>query len=271
MTHTLKFAGLVMLTLVMLSACHKKPKDEAAPVPPPVAASPMSFTKADADVDVRLTLPDPIKLYPELHTRLYKEGEATLIAFIDQARKDHAQNSADGFIEQPYSHAIDWKISAQSQRLVSLFAKEDDFQGGAHPNHTFQTLLWDKTGKDLLPAARLFASGADFKPIDAYVCRQIEAERSKRAGEPVSQGGSGFACPKFAESHLILIPSVQAGKIGAIGALYAPYDVGPYAEGAYEIRVPQAMLTGLLAPEFAGQFGGEAVKAEALAEPVSKP
>ena len=271
MTHTLKFAGLVMLTLVMLSACHKKPKDEAAPVPPPVAASPMSFTKADADVDVRLTLPDPIKLYPELHTRLYKKGEATLIAFIGQARKDHAQNSADGFIEPPYSHTIDWKISAQSERLVSLFAEEDDFQGGAHPNHTFEAILWDKTGKDIIPAARLFASGADFKPIDAYVCRQIEAERSKRAGEPISQGGSGFACPKFAESHLILIPSVQAGKIGAIGALYAPYDVGPYAEGAYEIRVPQAMLTGLLAPEFAGQFGGEAIKAEALAEPVSKP
>ncbi|CAL4868299.1 hypothetical protein MMA231_02580 [Asticcacaulis sp. MM231] len=271
MTHTLKFAGLVLLTLVTVSACHKKPKDEAAPGAPPVVAAPMSFAKSDADVDVRLSLPDPIKLYPELHARLYQEGVATLTAFIDQARKDHAQNSSDGFIEPPYSHAIDWKISAQSERLVSLFAEEDDFQGGAHPNHTFQTLLWDKTGKDLLSASHLFAPGADFKPINSYVCRQIEAARSKRAGEPITQGGSGFACPKFAESRLILLPSVQTGKIGAIGALYAPYDVGPYAEGAYEIHVPQAMLTGLIAPEFASQFGGEAVKAEALAKPVSKP
>ncbi len=103
--------------------------------------------------------------------------------------------------------------------------------------------------------------------VDAFVCKQIEAERSKRAGQPVSQASDGFACPKIADSRLILIPSTVTGKIGAVDALFAPSEVGPYAEGPYEIRVPQAQLQGVIAPEFADQFGGDAVKDQALPDP----
>ncbi len=260
--------GLALGALVAISACHKAPK-ESQPVATvkPAAPVPLSIANSNADAQVNLTLPEPIRLYPELHARLFNEAQTTLTAFMDQAHKDRAQNSADGIEEPPYYHSIVWKIAAQTPRLVSVFSEEDDYQGGAHPNHTIQTLLWDKTAKAEIDPRRLFRIGADFKAIDAYLCHQIEAERSKRAGEPVSQSGSGFACPKFAESRLVLIPATTGGKIGAIDALYAPYDVGPYAEGPYEIRVPQTLLTDVLAPEFADQFGGEAVKDQALSDP----
>ena len=252
---------LALAALVALAACQKKPKEGAAPAnTPPATVAPLAFAKQDADAEVQLTLPEPIKLYPALHARLYNEGQATLTAFIDQAHRDRAQNSADGIEVPPYSHSITWQISAQSPRLVSLYAVEDDYQGGAHPNNTYQALLWDKSANDLVSTGKLFTPGADFRNIDTYVCKQIEAARSKRAGTPISQTGSGFSCPKFAESLLVLIPSLSEGKIGAIDALYGPYDVGSYAEGPYEIRVPQAMLTSILAPEYAGQFGGEPVK-----------
>jgi hypothetical protein len=34
--------------------------------------------------------------------------------------------------------------------------------------------------------------------------------------------------------------------------LFAPYDVGPWAEGKYDLLVPAAAVRPLLKPEFAG-------------------
>ena len=260
--------GLAASTLA-LSACHPKPKTEAASDKPPATVAPLGFALPDKDVQVTLTLPEPIKLYPELHTRLYNEGKAELTAFVDQAHKDRAEASASGMDEPAYYHFINWKIAAQSTRLVSLYAEEEEYAGGAHPNSSFQALLWDKTKDDLISPARLFANGADMKSVDAYVCKQIEAERSKRNSEPTSQTGSGFDCPKFADSKLILIPSTVSGKIGAIDALFAPYEVGPYAEGPYEVRVPQSQLRSVLASDYSDQFAGDAVKDVALPDPDS--
>ena len=260
--------GLALGMVMAATACQRTPKTQQAP-PAALATAPVPLTIAssNADAQVSLTLPEAIKLYPDLHARLYTEAQTTLTAFMDQAHKDRAENSADGIEEPPYYHTIGWKITAQTPRFLSLLSEADDYQGGAHPNHILRTLLWDKIAKAEIAPKRLFKAGADFKTINAYLCHQVEAERSKRAGEPISQSGSGFACPKFITSRLVLIPVAAGGKVGAIDALYAPYDVGPYAEGPYEIRVPQAMLGDVLAPEFADQFGGEPVKERALSDP----
>lgn len=269
---TLRLAVAIALgVLVTVTACQKKPAEQqtASPVatapagPPP----PLTIANSNADAQVNLTLPEGIKLYPELHSQLFSQGQSELTAFMDQAHKDRAQNSADGIEEPPYYHSIVWKISAQTPRLVSVYAEADDYQGGAHPNHTIETLLWDRNTRAAIETRRLFQANADFRTIDGYLCRQIEAARSKRVGEPISQVRSGFACPKFADSRLVLIPATAGDTIGAVDALYAPYDVGPYAEGPYEIRVPQTLLTSVIAPEFAAQFGGEPVAQQALSDP----
>jgi len=264
-TTALTTAAVLALSL---SGCDHKPKTQTSnDGKPPATVAPLAFAKTDADAAVTLSLPEPIKLYPELHSRLYGEGEKELTDFLADAHKDRAQQSADGIEVPAYSHTIAWKISAQTPKLVSVFAQEDDFRGGAHPNSTFQAMLWDTAKKQEVPASSLFAPGADMKAVDAYVCHQIEAERSKRLGEPTTQAGTGFSCPSLTASRLILVPSTIKDKAGAIDALFAPYEVGPYVEGPYEIRVPQAQLTGVLNPEYADQFAGEPVKDTALADP----
>ena len=263
-------ASAALLLAGMITACSRQPDTEhmhAGANTAPGVNVPLGFALTNPDAQVTLSLPEPIKAYPELHQRLYKDGETTLTAFLDQAKKDRAEQSADGFPVPAYFQKIDWKISAQSPRLLSVYAEQNDFEGGAHPNTSFRTLLWDKTRAALIPTAELFSPDADLKGVDDYVCQQIEAQRAKRTGQPVSESGSGFNCPKFSESRLILVPSTQPGKIGAIDALYAPYDVGPYAEGPYEVRVPQSQLKGLVAPEYADQFAGDAAGGTAFADP----
>ena len=264
-------AALAALTLLAVSACNQKAKTEKPSDKPPATVAPLAFANKNADAEVTLTLPEPIKLFPDLHTRLYTEGEKDLKAFMADAHKARTDQATDGIDVPAYYKSVNWRIAAQSPRLLSLFAELEVYEGGAHPNSVFDVRLWDKSKKELINTAKLFATGADMKALDAYVCHQVEVERSKRLHEPTTQAASGFACPKFADSRLILIPSTVTGKIGAIDALYAPYEVGPYAEGSYEIRVPQSQLQGLVNPDFADQFAGEAIKDNALPDPVDAP
>ncbi len=260
----------VAAVALTLTGC-SKPKGDAAGQTGANATDaanvPLDFANTTNDAQVSLNLPKPILDFPELHERLYKDGETTLTAFVDQAHKDRAEQSADGFPVPAYYQKIEWKISAQSPRLLSVYAEDNKFDGGAHPNMVFRTLLWDKTKSALIPVAELFSPDADMAPVDTFVCHQIEAERSKRLGQPTTEAASGMTCPKFAESKLVLMPSTQAGKIGAIDALYAPYDVAPYAEGPYEVRVPQSQLKGVIAPQYADQFAGDAIAETAFADP----
>ncbi len=262
-------ALIVLTAFTALTACHKPPqKDAEKPLaPPPLSTAPLSFNKTTDDADVSLTFPETIRVLGPLHDRLYTEGQSELSAFVDKAHKDRAELVADGFPVPAYYSHVEWKITAQGSRLVSLFAVQDAFNGGAHPNSTFQALLWDKGRNDLIDPSALFIPGADLKPVDAYLCQQIETERSRRAHRPLSQRRSGFTCPKLSDSRLILIPATQGGKIGAIDALYQPYEVGAYSEGPYEIRVPQGQLKGLLNPEYAAEFAGEPVAATGLQFP----
>lgn len=267
--HSRHSQALILIALALaagavLNGCHSKPKGEGQADKPPVTVAPLGFSHGDADAQVALSLPDGIKVYPTLHTQLYNEGEQTLKAFMAQAHKDRAQQKADGIDVPAYSHTITWKIAGQNPRLLSLFSEEDDYQGGAHPSNSFQVRLWDKRSNALVPVSSLLASGADLSAVDAYVCHQVEAERSKREGTPTTQANSGFSCPKFADSRLILIPAQTGDKFGAIDVLYAPYEVGPYSEGTFEIRVPQNLLKGAINPDYADQFGGEPVKDMAL-------
>lgn len=259
-------AAIVALSL---SGC-SKPKGEATGQGGNGATAtnvPLDYADTTSDAQVSLTLPKPILDFPELHESLYKDGETTLTAFVNQAHKDRAEQSADGFPVPAYYQKIEWKISAQSPTLLSIYAEDNRFDGGAHPNMEFRAVLWDKTKNASIPVAELFSHDADMTPIDTYVCHQIEAERSKRLGQPTTEAASGMTCPKFVESKLILIPSTQSGKIGAIDALYQPFDVAPYAEGPYEIRVPQSQLKGLIAPQYADQFAGDAIAETAFADP----
>lgn len=258
---TIARLSLVALALLGMAGCDNKPKTEkAASGDKPLTVAPLGFAKADADAEVRLTLPEAIRSHPELHTQLYTNGERKLKEFITSAHTARTGQAAEGIEAPTYFHSINWKIAAQNPRLLSLYAEEDDFQGGAHPNSTFEALLWDRSAKELINTARLFRTGADLSAANAYVCQQVEIERSKRTGEPTTQANSGFACPRLADSRLILIPSTVSGKFGAIDVLFAPYEVGPYAEGPYVIRIPQTVVSAQLNPEFADQFAGEAAK-----------
>ena len=55
----------------------------------------------------------------------------------------------------------------------------------------------------------------------------------------------------------MLAPSTTPGKAGGLIFLIGPYQVGPYAEGGYEVAIPQSVFRSLLAPAYADEFAGQ--------------
>jgi len=227
---------------------------------------PLTYSQGDVSAEVSLTLPEDFRRFPALHETLYSESEAELKAFVATAIQTRADLQKEGFDSPPYFRSSVWHLSAENTQLASFYAEHTEFTGGAHGNMNFQTILWNKADNQPLDTAALFVPNADFKAIDAYLCTQVEVERSRRTETPTRQSDTGFTCPRLSESRLILIPSTLPDRFGAVEALYAPYDVAPYAEGPYRIRIPQNLLRGVIAPDYRQNFAGEAVSSPAEAD-----
>jgi hypothetical protein len=130
------------------------------------------------------------------------------------------------------------------------------YTGGAHGNSTFDALVWDRGSRpDALETRALFADVPSFEEavLNPY-CKALGPARLERIGE----AGLGTAiediCPLISE--LTVSFATSDGKtIDRIVLLSAPYVVGSYAEGSYEIEVPVTDdILALLRPEYRDQF-----------------
>jgi hypothetical protein len=202
---------------------------------------------------VALRLPAEIADYPALHTLLYDRETAGLKTFAAKAQADH--KASDGkFPWRPYNRQAQWMLTAEAAPLVGLRALWFEDTGGAHPNHGASTLIWDTATNKEIPSKALFRSDADMSALDKAICDAVARAKTHRDGAvPLNDM---FSCPKWDQTVLVLAPSTTPGKAGGLTALIDPYVVGPYSEGDYEVTVPVSAFQALLAPAYAGAFGG---------------
>lgn len=246
-----------------LAACDRKPapppvETPAAPTAPIAAAPapmarPLAFDQTDTAAKVALRLPAEIANYPALHTLLYDREVAGLRTFAAKAAADHKASTGQ-FPWRPYNRQGQWFLAADAAPLVSLRALWFEDTGGAHPNHGGASLLWDTAANREIQPKALFREGVDMTVLDKAICDAVAQAKTRREG--ATPLNDMFSCPKWSQTVLALAPSAIPGKIGGLTALIDPYVVGPYSEGDYEVTVPAAAFQGLLAPAYAGAFGG---------------
>ena len=247
-----------------LAACDRKPAQPpqapaattapvaAAPAPAP-AARPLAFDQTDPAAKIALRLPAEIAAFPTLHTMLYNREVAGLRTFAAKAETDRKASTGQ-FPWRPYNRQGRWFLAADAAPLVNLRALWFEDTGGAHPNHGGASLLWDNVANREIQPQALFRDGADVTVLDKAICDAVATAKTHREGAvPLSDM---FACPKWSQTVLVLAPSTTPGKAGGLTAIIDPYVVGPYSEGDYEVTVPVSAFQGLLAPAYAGAFGG---------------
>lgn len=262
---------LACAAAAVLSGC-KRREAEAPPAPPPATAAattpaeagaPMAYESKNQFAEVKLALPEAIKAQPDLHAQLYAAGVRDLRTFVEGSQADRTEAGGDES-QQPYTRSITITPAAETGKLVSLRRLTEEYTGGAHGNTLYSAVLWDKAIKRQLSFADLFRRGADLGALNRALCEAINVARKARGATDVitlGEATSGWACLAASEYPFVLAAGNTPGKAGGLTFLIEPYRVDAYANGAYEITLPQAAFRSLLAPAYADEFAGAPLKA----------
>lgn len=269
-THTLRLPLILLALPLALAACNREaeapaPAEVAADAGPAAletpAASPSNLTFADKTehATVSLTLPEGIKAEPDLHARTYAEEVRSLRQFEEGALAARTEAEGDEGMP-PFEKTVTVTVAGQTGRLFSLRREAFDYSGGAHPNTLTTGIVWDRSLKRVIGAPELFRKGADLTALDQALCTAVNAARRTRVPDArtITLGGrDGWSCPRAGETPFVLAPGDQAGKAGGLIFLIGPYQVGPGAEGGYEIAIPQTAFKSMVATAYAGEFAGQ--------------
>lgn len=259
--------GVAVAALALVWGCKKPeaPAHKGAPPPvvaadgtPAATASPMSYSATSPAAEVELKLPPALAHEPDLHARLYAEAVRDLKAFAEGAANERAESEGeegDTAPTQPYSKSIDWSVAADTSKLMSLSSISSEYSGGAHGNAAYASILWDKALKRLIAPTALFGPGAD-AAMDKALCDALIAEKKSRLGDNYTPPGPEWSCPRWRDTPFVLTASTTPGKAGGLTFLLAPYLVGAYAEGTYEVTVPLSAFARYLKPAYADEFAG---------------
>lgn len=184
------------------------------------------------------------------------------------ARKTQARTTFDDMKKEgntgpawPWEVMISWEYTAKAGDIVSLMGSAYEFTGGAHGNVQFDTHV-ARTNGAVLKATDMLQGGIT-PALVIGLCEALKVEKVKRIGtatvydDPVNCAGPD-ANVKVESAKFALASSSENNKFGGILVYWAPYEVGPYVEGPYEVVVQQEVFAQDLRPEFKPLFGGTA-------------
>jgi len=160
-----------------------------------------------------------------------------LAAFAREERKNAKEG---GYDYRQVSMSVGWSVVTELPQWLSLLASLGSYEGGAHPNHNYDALLWDKAAGRARAVSDLFVSKDAFrKAIRADFCRALDRQREEKRMEPVTHASDDpfEVCIDPLESTVILGSSTRKA-FDRIGVVIAPYAAGPYVEGDYEVTLP---------------------------------
>ena len=157
--------------------------------------------------------------------------------------------------------------SAVDGRYVSIVRADYENTGGAHPNSTSDTILWDKSAGKRISIRPFFTetedNGPTMKAMRQGIVISLQAEKKQRGLEDSDVSAIEAIEPKLLKiGPVSLAPSTAKGKSSGLTFHYSPYAVGSYAEGGYVAFVPWETLQPYLTPEGVRIFGGSRPKGD---------
>ncbi|HYI30737.1 MAG TPA: hypothetical protein VD863_23085, partial [Bradyrhizobium sp.] len=157
--------------------------------------------------------------------------------------------------------------SVVNGRYVGIVRDDYEYAGGAHPNRSADTILWDKTARKRISIRPFFLEtaddGATLKAMRQGVIASLKLEKKARGAEGADLNLIEGIEPKLLKiGPVSLAPSTESGKSAGLTFHYAPYVVGSYAEGSYVAFVPWETLKPYLTPEGMAIFAGARPKGD---------
>ncbi|MDQ8728544.1 DUF3298 domain-containing protein [Bradyrhizobium sp. LHD-71] len=234
---------------------------------PAQAAPKAAIATRTKAVEITVTLDDAIKAKPELAVNILGESKR----WVDRERREadrEWQNSPELFRGgRRWTFERDYAVtSVVAGRYISILRTDYTNTGGAHPNTTLETVLWDDQAKKRISIRPFFNDLADnsraLVEIQNAVISSLIVEKKDRGTYEVNDNDwfKNVQPSLFKIGAVVLEPSTEPGKSSGLTFHYSPYAVGAYAEGAYTAFVPWRILQPYLTPEGQAIFGGDKPK-----------
>lgn len=215
---------------------------------------------------ISIRLPDNIEsLHPDLAEGLRERANAGTETFIETAEADREAAREKGFEFQPHSLDVKWaEVGPKEGRLTGYLGIYSTYTGGAHPNVSFDVLNWDREAEAFLSVPDLFTDPEQAKTIimEALKERLLAAKNERLNGteEERKEMLETWVEPAFQDNrsafrNVTIARSSDPLLAGGLVYHFAPYEVGAYAEGIYEIGVPYTVFEDELKSGYADAFG----------------
>lgn len=270
MTRHLRLFVCISLSALVLVACKREAAAPAAPAAPQ-AAVPAAVGAPAPLQDVVETTPRYIIgiSYPKSAAR-YPGLASALEAYAAAARKDLMQ-AVEGLGNDkpvaPYDLSLSFTELLDSPTLVAVAADGSSYTGGAHGAPLIARFVWLPQQQRMLTAADLIPDPKGWQVVSEFVREQLHTALSQRmeadevppsdriemlknAGEMIDAGTEAKAM-SFAQFEPVV---GTGGRLAALRFVFAPYQVGPYADGTQTVEVPAAVLLPHVAPAYRNLF-----------------
>lgn len=237
----------------------------AADEPKPVIAI------EDKTIEASVVIDPALKAHPALYEKLLSSGKRQ----YDKARSEAAaefKSTPDLFSDgRKFFYKRTDRLRSAIGPYVSIVRSDDTYEGGAHPNHVVDTLLWNTQAQrfiNIKPFFKEMADGGLALTQLVHVIRVALAAEKKARGIEVGDADKDEwlinVKPKITGiGGIALAPSTESGKSAGLIAYFSPYAVGPYAEGEFSVFIPYAAFAATLSPQGAALFGGRRPQGDA--------
>lgn len=216
---------------------------------------PVSIDRQSKLLDFTYGWPGEAAGIPQLNARFRSQMEKAYSEARKYAQEDLALTRKQKRDYNQHYYSAAWESLGQSTRLLSLQGVIESFTGGAHPNHDYKAIIWDRRLGQAISMSALFANQGDFGTLTrAVYCSKLDKERRKRR-EGEKLGGEFDQCPKFTDLAIAPADRNNDGRFDSVDFVAPPYVAGPYVEGEYEISVPVTQrFSRSLKPEYRSSF-----------------
>lgn len=160
----------------------------------------------------------------------------------------------------PWDYNIEWLGGHYNRLLWSIALQVYTYRGGAHGESFTQTFNYAPRENKLLNIADFFTDSTYQTPLFESLKNKLIDAKTKRWQ---SSGQAKAYNPTLDENLKTLtfsdeltnawVISKQNNELGFL-FFFAPYEVGAYAEGSYEVFVPASIFKDFLKEEFKGMF-----------------
>jgi hypothetical protein len=197
--------------------------------------------------EISVTVDDALASYPALAANLAAEGKTWAAQQRSEANKEYKPNNPAFRDGMAWTFSRSYDLRSAIGRYISVIRNDDTYEGGAHPYHDVNTILWDTEAGKRISMRPFFIETADNGPTMSAVAKMVReavaAEKKKRGVEVPADLDSDDWLKEIKPSllkigALALAPSDQPGKSAGLLVYFPPATVGPYAEGEYEAFVP---------------------------------